>query len=130
MSNKIVGKYFERSNKDMMYLGFNDACLTFTVQFHRHMLDDLCESVITALPHGYNNFEAQKFVEEFNQIRDKVLFVEFGRESSPVCYIVFNSEVTKQEATRIMKSFSYADERSIRKDDTYTECYKIRLWWD
>jgi hypothetical protein len=115
--------------------GFSDTrgCLEFLVTFNNYNFDLLPQAVEKALgKDGYNDFSAKRFVTAFEKIKDKLFRVRFGREYSPVVYLVLKHDSTPEDIDAVSKAFSRTkfDERYITKDAIYNNCPMIRIWWD
>ena len=120
---------FPRNDVEFIRAGFNDACINFTVRFHRGDFDLLHRAIDVV--ERYNNFEASKVNPVLAGIEGYCRYISFGREGSPVFYFELDEfEKTpvqihgiQREIIAAFKSVA-ADEAGVEQDGS------VRIWFD
>ena len=118
----------------MVERGYSETngCLEFLVSFNKYNFDLLKKAVLKTLKLGYNEFSAKRFVTAFEKIEHLVMRVQFGRQYSPVAYIVLKYDAPEDAVDQVHKAFKLTkfDEFHVGLDTVYDKCKSIRLWWD
>src|SRR5271163_3798911 len=108
---------------EMVKHGYSEAngCLQFLVNFHKYNFNLLRKAVTQALPDGYNEFSAKRFVTAFNKIEPLLVRVQFGRDYSPVVFITLRYDASEDTVNAVRKAFKPTkfDEFSIAVDPEY-----------
>jgi hypothetical protein len=144
MKNKFIKPTFqERDTRAFVAIGYNDACINFLVSFYRYDFRVLkeCLSDVTE----YNEYRGVKVAKAFEKIENLLDKALFGREGSPVLYLVLepNQRVgdtwIPKEAKQIEKEVELIkdafestgpDEFSRMDSSMHYGDATVRLWWD
>jgi hypothetical protein len=136
-------RQYARNNVEFVRIGYNDACIDFTVTFREFSLNtnrfaELKQAIRAA--GQYNEFEPAKVIKAIEQVDTLIDEVQFGREGSPVMYLRLIRGVWDQSA-KTVNVYTTAKLRSIEKqikgafsetvfDEWSRDKLAIRIWWD
>lgn len=115
-----------RDSVEFVRIGYFDACTDFTVGFWRGDCEDLKKAVGTVK--AYNDFSSVRVNKAIDKVRealaDKIQSYRFGREGSPVLYIIPYGEASEiLDAVKIAFAGTRYDEFGVSRE-------AVRIWWD
>jgi hypothetical protein len=132
----------EKKTLEFIKLGYNDVSTDFRVSLTSLRT---IKKALKLVP-NYNKFDGNNLSERIDEIKDCIMYLEFGREGSPVIYIhipswnhqvidskkgeqkKFSPEEISQMRSRVKLWLEAmgADEAEV---DSYVDT-KLRGWWD